>query len=479
MNSENLYRGKLPQGGARNMIKLIVFDLDGVLVPCRELHYMALNEALKEVVGEEFLISHDEHLSTYDGLPTRKKLAMLTHNMRLSVDKHDEIWVVKQQKTISLIDNMTTDYGMRTILKSLKDDGYLIYVASNSVKKTIKMMLLRRGLMEFIDEYYSNEDVSRPKPNPEIYLKCMVHAGTSPQETLVVEDSYVGRRSAIESGAYLCPVSDTSDVTEDKIRSYIENANKHEEKVKLKWRGGKMKVLIPMAGAGTRFQKDGFLLPKPLIEVNGKPMIQTVVENLNIDAQYIFVVQKEHYEKYHLKTLLNLISPGCDIVQVDGLTEGAACTALLARDLIDNSEPLLFANSDQFLEWDSNEFMYSMMAGEVDGGLVTFTATDPKWSFAKLGKDGFVEEVAEKKPISNIATAGVYYWSKGSDFVKYAEQMVNNDIRVNDEFYVCPVFNEALNDGKRVKIFPVEKMWGIGTPEDLEIFLKKYGNKNG
>jgi dTDP-glucose pyrophosphorylase len=229
-----------------------------------------------------------------------------------------------------------------------------------------------------------------------------------------------------------------------------------------------------MAGAGSRFEKAGYTFPKPLIEVNGKPMIQVVVENLNIDAKHIFIVQKEHYEKYNLKYLLNLITENnCEIVQVDGMTEGAACTTLLAKELINNNEPLVMANSDQFVEWDSNEFMYSMTADNVDAGILTFNSNHPKWSFAKLNEDGFVSEVAEKKPISDIATVGVYYWNKGSDYVKYAEQMISKDVRVNNEFYVCPVFNEAIQDNKKVKVFPIKKMWGLGTPEDLQIFLQK------
>jgi dTDP-glucose pyrophosphorylase len=113
-----------------------------------------------------------------------------------------------------------------------------------------------------------------------------------------------------------------------------------------------------------------------------------------------------------------------------------------------------------------------MTADNIDAGILTFNSTHPKWSFAKLNEDGFVSEVAEKKPISDIATVGVYYWNKGSDYVKYAEQMISKDVRVNNEFYVCPVFNEAIQDDKKVKVFPIEKMWGLGTPEDLDIFLK-------
>jgi len=455
------------------MVKLVVFDLDGVLVDARELHYEAMNLALDSL--NQPVIPRDEHLSTYDGLPTRKKLALLSEKKGLPAQLHDEVWKRKQAKTIELIDRMKWDTRMRDLLTDLKRCGYTIYVASNSVKKTIKMMLVRRGLIEYVDDYLSNEDVRNPKPNPEIYLRCMIQAGVTPKETLVIEDSHVGRRAAIESGAHLCAVSDMHDVTLDKITEHIRIAeNKNKKTVKPKWQGGKMKVLVPMAGAGSRFAKAGYTFPKPLIEVNGKPMIQTVVENLNIDAEHIFVVQKEHYEKYHLKALLELVSPGCKVVQVDGMTEGAACTALLAKEFIDNDEPLLFANSDQFVEWDSNEFMYSMMADGVDGGILSFTATHPKWSFAKLDESGYVSEVAEKNPISDIATVGIYYWAHGADFVKYAEQMIDEDRRVNNEFYVCPVFNEAIQDGKKIKTFQIEKMWGLGTPEDLKNFLENY-----
>ena len=234
-----------------------------------------------------------------------------------------------------------------------------------------------------------------------------------------------------------------------------------------------MKVLIPMAGAGSRFEKAGYTFPKPLIEVNGKPMIQLVVENLNIEAEYVFIVQKEHYDKYNLQYLLNLISPDCKIVQVDGITEGAACTTLLAKEYIDNDDALLIANSDQFVDWNSNEFLYSMQAGEVDAGILTFESVHPKWSFARVNEEGLVCEVAEKKPISNKATVGIYYWKQGSDYVKYAEEMIEKDKRVNNEFYVCPVFNEAIDDGLRIKTFDIDKMWGLGTPEDLEVFLNE------
>ena len=245
-----------------------------------------------------------------------------------------------------------------------------------------------------------------------------------------------------------------------------------------KWSDDKLNVLIPMAGAGSRFAQAGYTFPKPLIDVNGKPMIQVVVENLGLEANYIFVVQKEHREKYNLDTMLNLIAPDCNIVEVDGITEGAACTALLAKEYINTDNPLFFANSDQFVDWDPVEFMYSMQEKKADGGIVTFKATHPKWSFASVGDDGLVRLVAEKKPISDNATVGYYYWKHGSDFVKYAEQMIEKDIRVNNEFYVCPVFNEAIDDCKHIRTYEASGMWGLGTPEDLEYFIKNKGTQS-
>jgi dTDP-glucose pyrophosphorylase len=270
-------------------------------------------------------------------------------------------------------------------------------------------------------------------------------------------------------------VRDQNDVNQslcDSIIEYFDGAKKSA----IPWRNKKMNVLIPMAGHGSRFAQAGYTFPKPLIEVNGKPMIQVVVENLNIDAHYIFIVQKEHYEKFQLKYMLNMIAPGCDIIQVDGVTEGAACTTLLAKQLIDNFDPLLIANSDQFIEWNSNECLYAFTADGIDGGLLTFKSVHPKWSYARLDEHGFVAEVAEKKPISDIASVGIYYWKLGSDYVKYAEQMIAKNIRTNNEFYVCPVFNEAIQDGKRIRVKNIEKMWGLGTPEDLKTYLEHHDN---
>lgn len=454
------------------MNNLVIFDLDGVLIDSREMHYEALNKAL-ENVDPKFVISKEDHLSLYDGLPTSRKLNLLTENKGLPVDKHQKIWEDKQKATLEIFSKLDCDYELISYFSQLKDHNFQVAVASNSIRNTVKLVLLKLGILEFIDYYVSNEDVIRNKPFPEMYWKCMTACNAIPKNTVIFEDSHIGRQGAIDSGANLISIENRYDLTQNKINKVFEILEKQIVNY-IPWRSEKMNVLIPMAGAGSRFAQAGYTFPKPLIEVNGKPMIQVVVENLNIEANYTFIVQKEHYEKYSLQYLLNLISPNCNIVQVDGLTEGAACTTLLAKEFINTDEPLLIANSDQFIEWNSNECLYAFSADGIDGGLLTFYNCHSKWSFAKLGQDGFVSEVAEKKPISTNASTGIYYWAKGSDYVKYAEQMIEKNIRTNNEFYVCPVFNEAIQDGKRIRMKQIERMWGLGTPEDLNYFLEHY-----
>ena len=450
------------------MIKLIIFDLDGVLVEAKNIHFDALNEALPT----ECKIEWNEHLSKYDGLKTNQKLEMLTKDKGLPPDTYEHVWELKQKITLEKLQNLQHSNQLIFCMKELISQGYKLACCSNSIRKTVLTVLSKLGIIEYFDLIISNEDVKNSKPHPEMYWKAMSMMGYLPEETLIVEDSPYGLLAASRSKANVMRVGSPKEVTYINVCKHL---NKEKMNITPKWKDEKLNVLIPMAGAGSRFEQAGYTFPKPLIEVNNKPMIQVVVDNLNIDANYIYVVQKSHRKKYNLDTMLNLITPGCKIVEVDNLTEGAACTALLAKDYINNNTPLFFANSDQFVEWDSNEFMYKMNETNADGGIVTFKATHPKWSFAKVNPHtGLVEEVAEKNPISDDATVGYYYWKHGSDFIKYAEQMIGKNIRVNNEFYVCPVFNQAIEDAKEIRTFNVKKMWGLGTPEDLNYYLENH-----
>ena len=220
-------------------------------------------------------------------------------------------------------------------------------------------------------------------------------------------------------------------------------------------------IVVPMAGRGSRLRPHTLTIPKPLIPVAGKPIVQRLVEDI------VKVCGKEVDE---IAFIIGDFGKEVE-VEVDGVTEGAACTALLAKEFIDNGNPLFFANSDQFVEWDSNEFFYKMNENDCDGGIPVFHSTHPKWSFAKLDEDGFVTEVQEKNPISDLATIGFYYYKHGSDFVKYAEQMIEENSRTNGEFYVAPVYNWAIKDGKKIGIYMVDEIYELGTPEYLENYL--------
>jgi HAD superfamily hydrolase (TIGR01509 family) len=452
------------------LIKLLCFDLDGTLVSLKEAHFEALNKAINKVAGPKFIISKEEHYHEADGKTTKEKLKWLTRVKKLPLELQSSIWKKKQSLTLDFIhDNIKENIQLTQLFFRLKLEGFHIAVTSNSIMDTIDLVLANMGLNQFVDKVYSNEDVEFSKPNPQVYQKAMFDFGVAPHETLIFEDSPVGQQSGYLSGGYLYGVQNPDFLNYSDVKNFIDRLSNLPKVVP--W-FSHMNVVIPMAGEGSRFQKAGFNLPKPLIDVNGKPMIVRVIENLNICANFIFLVQKAHLEKFPIELVLRHIKPNCHVVVVDKLTEGAACTLLLAKRLINNNLPLLIANSDQIVEWDSPEFCYSLQETNADGGILTFKANHPKWSYAKTNAHGIVTEVAEKRPISENATVGIYWYKRGSDFVTYAERMIQKDIRVNGEFYICPIFNEFIQDDKTIKIRECKKMWGLGTPEDLKIYLE-------
>lgn len=238
-----------------------------------------------------------------------------------------------------------------------------------------------------------------------------------------------------------------------------------------------LNIVIPMAGAGSRFAKAGYVDPKPLIKVHSEPMIKLVIENLrpNQPHRFIFICQAEHVKKYNLTEKLTLWAPSCIIIEIDGLTEGAACTVLTAKELIDNQYPLMIANSDQYVDICIDDYLQYMEIKKLDGLIMTMKATDPKWSFVGLNEQGLASEVVEKKVISDEATVGIYNYAHGRDFVEAAEKMINNNERVNKEFYVAPAYNQLISQGQKIGIFNIGSeangMYGLGIPQDLDLFL--------
>lgn len=449
-------------------MKLILFDFDGVLASCKEIHYQCLNKAIASVAGEKYVISHEEHLSTFDGKKTKDKLEILTKNKGLPRKFHHDIWSRKQDLTNKDFANLAVDHEKQNLLLNLKKLGFSLACCSNCIRDTLNTALSRLGLLDLFDLVLSNEDVTFGKPHPEIYWRAMTQIGALPENTLIIEDSPNGLLAAHRSGAKVMRVNNPYTYTTIDILKYFNMTTN-----KPKWKDDKLNILIPAAGHGARFAQAGYSFPKPLIEVMGKPMIQMVVENINVDANYIYVVQKEHAEKYNLKSCLDLITPNCKMILVDKVTEGAACTTLLAKEFINNDNPLFMINCDQWIDWDSSDFFYKMNETGCDGAILNFgPTTHPKWSFSKI-ENGFIIQVAEKEVISNIGNVGGYYWARGSDYVYYAEQMINKNIRVKNEFYVAPVYNEAILDKKIILPYMVKEMLGVGTPEDLNFFLQR------
>jgi dTDP-glucose pyrophosphorylase len=232
-----------------------------------------------------------------------------------------------------------------------------------------------------------------------------------------------------------------------------------------------------MAGKGSRFANAGFTDPKPLIPVKGIPMIRLVISNLrpSCEHRFIFVCQRDHYVGYGLDQLLPKWATDPAVVLLDDITEGAACTVLTTKNLINSADPLMIANSDQYIDASIDQYLAELESRSLDGLIMTMTADDPKWSFAATNPDGMVTRVAEKEPISHDATVGIYNFAHGSDFVNAAEAMIEADERVNGEFYVAPVYNRMVEAGKRIGIHGIGSdgrgMHGLGTPADLEVFL--------
>jgi NDP-sugar pyrophosphorylase family protein len=233
-------------------------------------------------------------------------------------------------------------------------------------------------------------------------------------------------------------------------------------------------IVIPMGGEGKRFAECGYTFPKPLVEIAGRSMVEIVVQNLvpKEAHRFIFICNRDHLDKYALGEVLHLISPGCRIVSIRGQTAGALCSVLLAMEYLDSDDELLIANADQFVEISIDDFLMHARKPDTDGCIMTFPATHPKWSYAKTDDRGEVLMVAEKRPISQHATTGIYYFRRSSDFVDGAEQMILKNTMTAGEYYVCPVYNELILKGKKITVFPItrEQMHSLGTPEDVASF---------
>jgi NDP-sugar pyrophosphorylase family protein len=236
-----------------------------------------------------------------------------------------------------------------------------------------------------------------------------------------------------------------------------------------------MNIVIPMAGRGKRFQNE-YDVPKPLIEIDNKIMIEWAVDTLGIDGNFIFLILREHADEYNLDKILHNKYPTSKIIYVEEITEGPACTALLSREFINNDEPLIITNCDQVMSWDADKFNEFLKQKDMDGCVVTYYSTTEKNSYVKIDDDGIATELAEKKVISEYSLNGIHYWSKGKYFVSSADEMIEDNCRVNNEFYIAPTYNYLIKHNKKIRIYniPTYEHHAIGVPDDLRIFLRDY-----
>ena len=437
-------------------IKAILFDLDGVLVDAKEWHYEAFNQALTDTGYEP--IGREEHLSTYDGLPTLTKLQMLSDKGRFDMSDANKVYAFKQCNTRNFIRSKAKpNQTIIDTLRALKNCGYKLACCSNAIHDSVHLMLNKTWIEDYFDLILSNEDVDNPKPHPEMYLKAMEEFGVKPEECLIIEDNEKGFKVAIASGSKLMKVESSMDIN----YVYLTTEIYRNENI--------INVVIPMAGEGSRFRKEGYDVPKPFIDVDGQPMIKRVIDNLNIpNRRLIFIVRDEHYDEY-IERLREIMDDN-SIVITTSKTEGAASTVLQAHYLINNDDKFTIVNSDQII-FRKNCFEF----GDQSAILTFFDDSgSKKWSYAKV-MDGKVVSVREKVPISSYATVGLYYFAKGRYFVEAAMDMIISNDRYNDEFYVCPSFNYLIKRGRVVKSWLISNnAWvSLGTPELLKRYLKE------
>ncbi len=233
-----------------------------------------------------------------------------------------------------------------------------------------------------------------------------------------------------------------------------------------------------MGGAGSRFANTGlYNTIKPLIEVtcpitfNKKPMIQMAIESLGLTGNYIFIVSKEHNEKYDLENLLtSMVKPNkCIVILEDGPLLGAANACLLAENYINNNNELIVTNCDQYIDWSPGHFFHFVHKHNADGALITCQVSGDRWSFCQVEDSGSVSKVVEKHKISDIVNTGIYYWKTGLSFINSTKEMINNKENFYKEFYIAPTFNKLISQNKKILNYPISNIsfTGTGTPDDL------------
>lgn len=232
----------------------------------------------------------------------------------------------------------------------------------------------------------------------------------------------------------------------------------------------KVNIVIPMAGKGQRFIEAGYTLPKPLLNMGEEPIIKHIIKTMTpkqVPSQFIFIVRQDHCDQYQLDKKLLEIQPNAKIIKINEITQGAICTVLLAKEYFNDSNPVIIKDCDQIINWNPDHFLEFVERNKADGAIVNIHTDKPNYSFSRVNSKGLIIETAEKSVISNHGSVGIYYFAKGTDLIKYAQRMIEKNLRVNNEFYTCPVYNQFIQDFKTILHYPIAEMFQLGTPEEF------------
>lgn len=233
---------------------------------------------------------------------------------------------------------------------------------------------------------------------------------------------------------------------------------------------------MPMAGRGARFANEGYQTPKPLIEVNGKPMFTWALKSLKkVDYRLLIIIALDEHEKeYHLSKLINT---NCDkrtvLLTIPKVTDGQLCTVLTAKEMINTEEDILIMASDSYIVSNIGTHINNL-SSECKGLISVINLPGDKYSFAKVDESGKVIKVAEKLRISNHASTGMYYFKSGKEFVEIGEGMIANKELTKGEYYVIPVYQKMIENGKTIEISEANEMWDLGTPEAKSFFEENF-----
>ena len=474
-----LRRGFVESLNLPRRIQLVVFDLDGVLVDSRELHYEALNLAIEQCAGARYVITRQEHESFYDGLSTNQKLRHMTLAKDLPIEAHKPVWQRKQELTEVLVrERLRPLPHITALVTTLKRLGFPVAVASNCIKSSVQSILDTIGLLPHVDAFFSNEDVARAKPAPDIYARACAAFCVAPANALVVEDTVKGFEAAVTAGCNLLKVVTPADTNLSRVLRAMQELDVEPPPVT---------VIVPLAG----FSSQAWLagpeslpneVPIFLADAHGVSVLEAAVASIasqRFRMRFIFVVKEEQCAQFKLDSLC-VKAAGyhpASVLKVKGDTLGALVSALEARPLLEPGAPLLLFDGAHCISWGEGSSVDDLLGGSHDGGMTTHFSTDPRWSYVRTNfrtsesSPVFITEVHEKVGVSNTAATGLYFWRRASDFLSAADELLASNARTRGWFFLAPTFNLAISRGAKIEAVPVKTSWSLRSAQEVASFV--------